>query len=263
MFYAIPYDTFFHFSCASPRSPPLFIWIEGASYPVTCNGHSALRRLQKVKNTELFWIDSICIDQTAGSEKAEQLKFMADTYKNVTRVVVWLGTAEDANVAMDFVHKLWLQGSIPGAAISARTDEQWHALFVLLHHPWFERIRVIQEVVLGRKVVIVYGTVAIPWEHLSQVIELVGNPFLVNSSVFSSLEKTRIRRELPHELVPARFTAMMRNRKGGPSRLATAAVELPWLSRSGPGARLNLFLKTTMLNICFLEQPNSYVDFLA
>jgi hypothetical protein len=63
---------------------------DGKVLYVTENCQAALKKLQQRKNGG-FWIDSICIDQTSGSEKNVQVPLMGEIYKKARRVLVWLG----------------------------------------------------------------------------------------------------------------------------------------------------------------------------
>jgi hypothetical protein len=69
------------------------------------------------------WIDAICINQENTAEKNIQVKNMGSIFSSTSKVVVWLGPAEDDNdLAMDNIDGL---GSIlaPAASHDLQTQE--------------------------------------------------------------------------------------------------------------------------------------------
>lgn len=58
---------------------------------VTENLRDALLRLRLKDRSRIIWADAICINQDDDMEKGPQVKLMATTYGNATRVCVWLG----------------------------------------------------------------------------------------------------------------------------------------------------------------------------
>ncbi|KAH9209961.1 heterokaryon incompatibility protein-domain-containing protein, partial [Leptodontidium sp. 2 PMI_412] len=62
-------------------------------YPfrVTENLYAALQVLCGSHNTDLFWIDAICINQSDLEERSAQVQNMKKIYEQASRVVIWLG----------------------------------------------------------------------------------------------------------------------------------------------------------------------------
>lgn len=74
---------------------------------IRCNGQqllitqsllSALFQFRSEKNSMLFWIDAVCINQTDDVEKTYQVKLKREIYTQVHVVLVWLGEAESSDI---------------------------------------------------------------------------------------------------------------------------------------------------------------------
>jgi hypothetical protein len=116
----------------SPETVP--ITIDGQSFDVKRNLHSALLRLRNHSMDRILWIDAICINQGNQEEKEDQIQFMARIYSEAECVVVWLGEdADDSNQAL---------GDICTAAEEESMDVMHNnqKVITLLQRPWFERI---------------------------------------------------------------------------------------------------------------------------
>lgn len=115
----------------------LDILLDGLTFTVTQNLHSALRHLRDRIFERVLWIDAICIDQSNMEEKAVQIQSMASVYAYARQVVVWLGEPRDGGAQA-------LQ-SIRTAAHSdegiPKFDGEDHILVLsLLRRAWFCRI---------------------------------------------------------------------------------------------------------------------------
>ena len=62
---------------------------------VTRNCQAALRQLRHSTDFLHLWIDSICIDQTSGDERSQQVALMGEIYKSAHQVIVWLGLLDE------------------------------------------------------------------------------------------------------------------------------------------------------------------------
>ncbi|KIW13888.1 hypothetical protein PV08_06669 [Exophiala spinifera] len=125
---------------------------DGSPLLVTANCLAALQRLRLDDTPRSLWIDAICIDQGAGTEKNHQLKLMGDIYSRAQRTLVWLG--QDNGL----VAQLFRQLSRPeeGGVTAA-------SLQTVLSNPWFSRAWTLQELCYGRDVLMIYGETAVSW----------------------------------------------------------------------------------------------------
>jgi Heterokaryon incompatibility protein (HET) len=136
-----------------------------------------------------MWIDALCIYQDSIDEKNAQLLLMPEIYKTAQSVPVWLGPEEnDSDLAYFFLTRLnvffrteerkykYLDGcrAVADEAVrhtaAWRTEQSgstvttrefsftaWRALADLLRRPWFRRVWVIQEVLMGQNVLMICG----------------------------------------------------------------------------------------------------------
>lgn len=148
--------------------------------------------------SRVLWIDAICIDQANAAEKGPQVAMMGSIYQSASRVVAWLGPADDtSHRTMHFMCSVGLQVNVsyrgselspaPGAADPTlgdiqvplfETDDQDMAtcLTALLGRAWFSRLWVVQEILLGnplRTVVLCGPQDAVPWSLFRKAIAVV------------------------------------------------------------------------------------------
>ncbi|KAI0965378.1 heterokaryon incompatibility protein-domain-containing protein [Xylaria arbuscula] len=153
----------------------------------TRNLNSALKHLRYQDESRFMWIDALCIDQGNEIEKGPCVAMMGDIYRRASRVVVWLGEAEnDSTEAIDLLK--WMGERVdvnffrqlmrPSSdfepdctVLSDRTqplpfDEDEHfSLHALFCRPWFDRLWVRQEIGLANQAsaVVSCGNRTIPW----------------------------------------------------------------------------------------------------
>ncbi|KIW00625.1 uncharacterized protein PV09_07820 [Verruconis gallopava] len=118
-----------------------------------------------------LWIDAICLNQCDQDEKAAEVPRMGSIFGNAVTVVVWLGRrprewdADDMRDLFDqffghFASSPFIQEVFQTARCAARADESGdtarrfarlgYAALGLINLPWFQRVWVIQEIVLAR-----------------------------------------------------------------------------------------------------------------
>jgi hypothetical protein len=139
-------------------------------------------------SAKYFWIDQICINQSDESERSSQVKLMRDIYSKAIRTLIWIGDDDGgSNLALNLAEKI--------ANIAAREDysggfpppitiqrhratglppfdkPEWLALAHLLSADWFNRMWVIQEVVLSQQdSLVLYGESVHSWTRLRQAV---------------------------------------------------------------------------------------------
>ena len=158
---------------------------------ILCNGHEMKIRanlheaIQTIFSPPIsldlpIWIDAICINQEDDEEKGHQVHRMGDVYRRASKVVVWLGPAEnDSDLAMQSLSGLSERlSSIPhGSAVSyfeeyGLPDENspvWHAVGHLFRRQWFGRLWTFQEAVLAAKLIAVAGQKMADWNLIGSV----------------------------------------------------------------------------------------------
>lgn len=121
-----------------------------------------------------IWIDAICINQTDGAERAQQVSSMRKIYQNARSVFAWLGE-DPEGVSDEVVHllgdlrercleeshnlKYFINGHFPSYLVNGQlpSAQHWDTLKALYSSPWFRRIWTVQEMVLARDAFCVFG----------------------------------------------------------------------------------------------------------
>jgi hypothetical protein len=158
------------------------ILLSGQNFKVSTNVYDILCQRRALFASRLLWIDSVCINQEDVTEKTHQVRKMGAIYAKAARVTVCLGNAPDAYLAGRLARVLysyilwtkpkdWTETIIElykkaEAASDMAAPPDWLALTRLLRNEWFERCWVVQEVVLARKVYVLYGGMYIDWDML-------------------------------------------------------------------------------------------------
>ena len=106
---------------------------------VTPNLISCLKCLRLKHETRTLWADAICIDQNNVAERNNQVPMMKLIYGNASKVLVWLGEADEgSDVAIEFIKEevLKLQAFDELSEIAAF---KLRALVSLMTRNWFSR----------------------------------------------------------------------------------------------------------------------------
>jgi hypothetical protein len=115
-----------------------------------------------------FWIDQICINQGKDDEKTHQVNQMAEIY-SVAAVEVWLGSEfEGSNELVDLIVRESVRPTLR-THLELSVDNQGFSTHIpclrrLLCNPYWSRLWVTQEIVLGKVVNIRVGSKILSWE---------------------------------------------------------------------------------------------------
>jgi hypothetical protein len=143
-----------------PRHPTFDILVDGK--PLTIR-ENLYRFLEVAAGDDdllgvYFWIDQICIDQTAISERNHQVSFMADIYRQAEEVIIWLGSGDSQSETT----MKYLSNSIKGSTSKypVLAPEIKH----LVANPYWKRLWITQEFILSRAMCIMWGNRKLPGE---------------------------------------------------------------------------------------------------
>ncbi|TVY80898.1 Heterokaryon incompatibility protein 6, OR allele [Lachnellula suecica] len=190
------------YAWGSPRATRPIL-VNGCQHAVTVNLESALRRLRRVNSDVVIWIDALSINQSDHEERSAQVELMHDIFALTEEVIVYLGevTSDDFTTLTKSVptpatvfhfdgtdnEKLDIfelgaprrrpttgdteKDHLPAFDYTTRqfldTKYQrrlFEGLRQLMLCRWWNRIWVIQEVVVPETVTVVYGSATAPWE---------------------------------------------------------------------------------------------------
>jgi hypothetical protein len=160
------------------------ILCDGKILPIPRTVIPFLQQIRAKGDERTFWIDSICINQHDELEKASQVQKMREIFERAVRTFIWLGPAtEDSNLGLDFAVRLSrLSANVDKQTMIDRMKQffafdlrnplnrQWYALFRILDRPWFNRVWVIQELVVSNENWLMCGDRTIRWETYTRAV---------------------------------------------------------------------------------------------
>ncbi|KXJ94193.1 heterokaryon incompatibility protein-domain-containing protein [Microdochium bolleyi] len=159
--------------------------------PVTRNAFEMLCSLGRAKHQSYLWIDAICINQRDVAERNHQVQQMREIYSAARKVVIHLGgPTADTDLLMGTIVELTENQSSTGpgprdpegewAAVQARLrrdmgadaeQRQRNAMRDLLGRPYFERVWIIQEIMLPQQGVVQCGDWVVTCESFVAVAQ--------------------------------------------------------------------------------------------
>lgn len=145
------------------------VTINNISVMVKLNLEHALRHLRYMDRERCIWIDYLCINQGSVADRNAQVRRMDEIYSKASHVIIWLGLpSEDSDTALDEVFALTANVHLSQLYAAEHSRGQLLSRIVpvvhLLSRSWFQRVWVVQEVVLARNAVAQIGTRTAPWE---------------------------------------------------------------------------------------------------
>ncbi|KAI0131844.1 heterokaryon incompatibility protein-domain-containing protein [Xylariales sp. AK1849] len=176
---------------AGPRYEALsYVWgdqtdlvdieLSGRVFAVTRNLYVALCRLRLRSDVRPVWIDQLCIEQKDYEEKSTQVRLMRQIYSQCSSGLIWLGElrediserdAADVVEYMDYLDALMSGGSenlTKPIFTSCKTDfERFLTSLKSMSRrecPWWTRIWTVQEAILPRKAMLLWGPFQVSWD---------------------------------------------------------------------------------------------------
>jgi hypothetical protein len=179
-----------------------YVWGTGtASYRATVGSdkllhirpslYNALRDLRHAEESRALWVDAICINQSNVDEKSQQVALMCKIYREAASVVTYIGEEEEdisQGLALAYEIQDYVQSHLhedpDGRLLLTDEDEElcrlgfppryhpkWRALRYLMKLPWATRMWIVQESVLNREMIMMYGRTVIPWGLLPDITQ--------------------------------------------------------------------------------------------
>ena len=196
----------------------------GQSLLVTESAAEILNFVVPRNPMDFFWIDQLCINQADLVEKSAQVSVMGQIYSFTKQVIAWMGRGDrSSESAITFVKMLFgemenmerkgLQPTLaPLMSLPARVHNvpaqtkgsyKWSALSHLLRNPWFERIWVMQEVIMAcaktshiafveNHILLSFEKCSIDFDLLAKVLKVLENDHLHSNLVYDRQNKDRL-----------------------------------------------------------------------
>ncbi|KAK8029434.1 hypothetical protein PG993_010725 [Apiospora rasikravindrae] len=152
---------------------------------IRANLFEGLKQIASDRPTTRIWADQICINQLDEDEKEHQVNLMSRIFCQAKRVIGWLGPSQpDTDLAFCAFRMLGLSysqnGNVPTGALHDATRDLvntgrvcsledifspekcvWKAAMTVVQMAWFERLWIVQEVVLATKLELCCGRYAL------------------------------------------------------------------------------------------------------
>ncbi|KAH7344378.1 heterokaryon incompatibility protein-domain-containing protein, partial [Pyrenochaeta sp. MPI-SDFR-AT-0127] len=135
------------------------IVVDGRSLFVTVNLATALRKAEHHwqsqfpgrESTEFrLWADAACINQNDIPERNSQVQLMRRLYSQAELVLSWLGTGSENEKAPDLAIEAFTLIAQNTKQCDVELNKHWTAMQQFFKLPYFQRVWIFQEMVLGR-----------------------------------------------------------------------------------------------------------------
>lgn len=166
---------------------------------ITPTLHEALRNVAThLLDQEFIWVDQICINQQDLKERSQQVMMMKDIYQCASKTLAYLGPSTPTTaLAIDLISRLGVTAkdkaldlfllsrpdvfgrgfaSTAAKAMAIRNSEElgipfsditsWDAFTEFYDRHWFERIWIVQEMLLSRRGHVIVGKFSVSWDHV-------------------------------------------------------------------------------------------------
>lgn len=142
------------------------IFVNGTLLCITASLESALQHVRDPLKAIRIWADGICINQNDVLEKNQQVTQMGSVYDTAHHTIIFLGLgSQKSETFLRFVSSKHSQ------PFGGFVMEEWKLMLNdIFTRPWFERVWILQELVLSVDPWIQCGTIRIKWDRLHEFI---------------------------------------------------------------------------------------------
>jgi hypothetical protein len=160
--------------------------VNSCSFLVRKNLYDFLFEWQQRQDCVDQWlfVDQICINQDNNAERAHQVNQMASLYRSAAEVMIWLGST----TMVSYIAMTCLKAPEIFSA-----DERDIVSGMIASHPYFDRLWIIQEILLAKSLSITWGDITTHWGQLASF--LVVHKRREWSDVIPPVERIRRARE--------------------------------------------------------------------
>ena len=155
----------------------------GRQIAIQHNVYRILQSLTPLRDCLYVWIDSICINQENEVEKVAQIPLMGDIYRNADRVIACLPGIPHSELIGSDLHQLCRaykrtedMFTLRRASRITSQQNRWSAVKSVIQNPYWERLWIIQELVLAKQLYILAGDCILEWEAIVEFAQQQGPP---------------------------------------------------------------------------------------
>lgn len=170
--------------------------LNGQPFRVNQNLYEFLRSIAEELQHMWLWIDQLCIDQNNDTERSNQVSIMADIYSYADEVIIWLGPLDERTVhaplVLDFIkwagsdrhtrdledqarlfnrsgfcHVRQHNADLHSNAYKHVVKDIEKARKLMADLPYWNRMWIVQELVLAKKLRIRWGSYWVSWENMT------------------------------------------------------------------------------------------------
>jgi hypothetical protein len=145
------------------------ILVNGYSFEVRNNLYHFLKEKSLDRDFCLhkrFWVDQICIDQENIEERNHQVNQMAQIYSSARKVHIWLGRERGASDGVMAAIQTYKSPPVHEDAASMALQ----CFAYLSEARYWNRLWIIQEILLAKSISVMYGPRTIRWSQLEVIL---------------------------------------------------------------------------------------------
>lgn len=138
-----------------------------------------------------FWTDHLCLNQNGHEEISQQVPRMHAIYRNAELVLIWLQLTEAERRGLQKVARSRDRRKlIPKAChgvMQRRLSAHQDAIWSVMENPYWERVWIVQEVVVAKQVCVTSEDISIELEDLRAVVDAFRKTILAPGNMKASL----------------------------------------------------------------------------
>jgi len=147
------------------------ISIDGADLPIPLNLELALMRIRDYTFERRIWADAVCINMADLIERGHQIRKIRKIFQCADAVLVWLGEETRNHQGLfPFMNLVARTSDVDNPIFGHTYDTQWQALQVLLMHPYFTRMWIVQELAFAHHIKVFQGNDTLYWKPFVKAI---------------------------------------------------------------------------------------------
>jgi hypothetical protein len=131
---------------------------------LTPNLEEALLHIRFPDRRRVIWADAICVNQSDLQERSQQVRLMGDIYRNAEKVLIWLGPDYAHVTARQTFNAL--RELIRPPHLTGDDQKIQHHMEEVAKSKWFTRLWVVQELLLARRAVALWGNEELDFIYL-------------------------------------------------------------------------------------------------